>query len=94
MPYNSHSVRIPDPCNFCFHKLLVSERRLSDAKREKDLQTALEMARLLARLPEWRERLPIRYSVFPVRQKVRILKILENNESPAFSILRKEDFNV
>jgi len=72
-----HNVRLPDPVRFCFHKLLVSERRLLPAKREKDLRTAIELASLLYRLPEWRSVLSLRCRELSLKQQALVIKLLE-----------------
>ena len=57
--------RVPNPMNFCLHKLLIGQRRPTAAKREKDIEQAIyvlgilepaDFAKAAADLPpKWRE---------------------------------------
>ena len=85
--YGGHSVRVPNPIRFCFHKLLVSERREKDAKREKDRTTAFELAALLFRLPEWRDRLVARFEELSPKQRAVVRSLLDEKGSAVASLL-------
>jgi len=61
----SVSVRIPNPLNFCLHKLIIAQRRGRPEKAHKDLEQAIHLLPILdpaefraeaAKLPKkWRE---------------------------------------
>jgi hypothetical protein len=61
----SVSVRIPNPMNFCLHKLIITQRRGRPEKAQKDLEQAAHVLKILdsvefrqeaAKLPKkWRE---------------------------------------
>jgi len=85
--YKKFRVRVPDPIRFCFHKLIISERRPNREKREKDLHTALELAVLLSRSPKWRKLLPARFGELSRKQMAVVLSLLKKNDSPAMAAI-------
>lgn len=85
--YRKFRVKVPDPIRFCFHKLLISERRPKKEKREKDLQTAMELAALLSRSPKWRKLLPSRFGELHRKQMALVLSFLKECDSPAAAVI-------
>jgi hypothetical protein len=85
--YGRHSVRVPDPIRFLFHKLLISKRRTQKDKREKDRTTAFELAALLSGIPEWRASIADRFQELPRRQQVAVLSLLREADSPAMAAI-------
>ncbi len=51
-----HRARIPQPMNFCLHKLLIAQRRAKSDKREKDIEQAVYVLATL-QPTEFKERL-------------------------------------
>lgn len=80
--FGAHNVYLPDPIRFCFNKLIVSERRISMVKQEKDLRTAIELAQLLHRLPEWRCKVSSRFNELPPKQKACVIRLLQKANNP------------
>jgi hypothetical protein len=89
--YGKFRVKVPDPIRFCFHKLLVSKRRPRKGKREKDIQTAIELAALLSRSPKWRKFLPARLDELPPKQRALVLSLLKESNSPAAVVIEAKD---
>ena len=85
--YGRHSVRVPDPIRFLFHKLLVSKRRPQKDKREKDRVTAFELAALLSGIPEWRGLMADRFRELPRPQRATVSSLLREADSPAVAAI-------
>jgi hypothetical protein len=85
--YEKLRVKVPDPIRFCFHKLPISERRPKKEKREKDIQTAMELAALLSGSPKWRKLFPARFAELPRKQMTVVLSLLKESGSPALAAL-------
>jgi hypothetical protein len=85
--YGRHSVRVPDPIRFLFHKLLVSKRRPQKGKREKDRVTAFELAVLLSGIPEWRGLMADRFRELPRPQRAIVSSLLREADSPAMAAI-------
>jgi hypothetical protein len=86
--YNQYVVKVPDPIRFFFHKLLVSQRRDKENKREKDRITAFELASLLCQIPQWRELIPSRFTELSKKQRSLVSSLLtENNNLEVIALL-------
>lgn len=85
--YAGFTVHVPDPARFCLHKLLVSERRQLKTKQEKDLETALELASLFMKNPEWCSKLSACFRELTERQRGIILRLLSLQKHPAAALL-------
>ena len=79
--YEGHRIMVPDPIRFCFHKLIVSDRRDSSTKREKDLTTGIEMASLLCSLPDWRTRFSPLLASLPQKSRTLVISILARSRN-------------
>ena len=72
---NGIKVRVPDPVNFFFHKLIISARRRNLAKSGKDLEQAICTSTIVDA-----EAMATRFKKFPKGWQTDILKVLARAE--------------
>ncbi|HUX39619.1 MAG TPA: GSU2403 family nucleotidyltransferase fold protein [Rectinemataceae bacterium] len=82
VPYGGHEVNVPDPIRFCFHKLLVSERRMDARKKGNDLSTAYELGAALVRSPVWLPIIRERFQELPPKRKKTVLRLAKEQANP------------
>ena len=75
-------MNVPDPIRFCFHKLLVSERRMDARKKGNDLSTAHELGAALVRSSEWLPIIRERFQELPPKQKRTVLRLAKEQANP------------
>lgn len=56
IPYEDLQIRLPEPAAFALHKLIISQRRRKEEKRERDLEGAVGLLRFLFLKKKERER--------------------------------------
>lgn len=76
---DNFSARFPHPIRFALHKLLIAPRRTKEVKREKDLNTALELLRFYDKQGDIRE-VKKRLSAMSQSWQKTIKKTLESAE--------------
>jgi len=78
---NGTKIAVPNPSNYCLHKLVIAHRRRTPEKKLKDLQQAI-CTYSIADMPYLKKQ----FTDFPKKWKQAVLQILEKNkeELPLF----------
>lgn len=85
--YEDIIVKVPEPAVYVLHKFMVSERRSSKDKKEKDLAAAVEIGEYLLNIEQQRVRLKTIYNSLPEKWKSKIKKNIEKNSPDLFKFL-------
>lgn len=75
VPYERLPVRVPDPIDFAFHKLLISSRRRDPRKAEKDILTGRELLLFLNEQPIWRASITPRFQSLSRNRKADLVNL-------------------
>jgi hypothetical protein len=75
VPYEGLPVRVPDPIDFAFHKLLISSRRRDPRKAEKDILTGRELLLFLNEQPVWRASITPRFQSLSRNRKADLVNL-------------------
>ena len=89
VPYESLPVRVPDPVDFAFHKLLISKRRRDSRKAEKDILTGRELVLFLNDHPVWRASITQRFQSLSRNSKADLVN-LAHKRVPELRLLTSE----
>lgn len=87
--YAEYSITVPNPIAYCFHKLLISERRNIPTKKANDLETALEIGRSLVVSLQWAPLVDIKYQELPPKQKKTVLRLGKAQGNPIVDLIKK-----
>jgi hypothetical protein len=90
IPYEGLPVRVPDPVDFAFHKLLISKRRRDSRKAEKDILTGRELLLFLNDHPVWRASITPRFQSLSRNSKADLIR-LAHQRVPELRALTSED---
>ncbi len=90
VPYESLPVRVPDPVDFAFHKLLISKRRRDSRKAEKDILTGRELVLFLNDHPVWRASITPRFQSLSRNTKADLVNIA-HKRVPELRLMTSED---
>jgi len=85
--YEDITVKVPEPAVYVLQKFMVSERRSSKEKKEKDLAAAIEIGEYLLNIEQQRVRLKTVYNSLPEKWKNKIKKNVEKNSPDLFKFL-------
>ena len=66
--YGKWLLRVPNPVQYVLHKILINPSRLTEEKRQKDIQAVRNLLDNM-RTPEWRSRLHKAYGNLTKKQK-------------------------
>ncbi len=77
--YRGIKIRLPEPSSFVFHKIILSDKRKNSLKRDKDFDSAIQIANVLLKNKSEKEKLIDTYNSFPKGWQKTINKILIKN---------------
>lgn len=87
--YKKIVVQIPEPAAYVLHKFIIFERRRKRGKRERDLQSAINIGEFLLHNEEQKTKIYKIFSSLPESWKKRIKNNLKSNSQDLYSILIK-----
>lgn len=88
--YKTIKIRVPQPAAFVLHKFLIGQRRKTDDKQSKDLQSAAGLAEFLISRPSEVKRLKAIYNDLPKSWKEEVDKVILKHCKPLSAILRSK----
>jgi len=83
--YKGMLVRVPHPAAYVLHKFILYEKRMSAAKREKDLAAAVEIGEFLLRFNAEKERLLDIYVHLPKSWQTIIARVMKAASEKLYS---------
>jgi len=85
--YRGISINVPEPSAYALHKFIVSDRRNKSFKREKDIETALQLGEYLLDDKDQRKKMQDIYSSMPGKWKKDLLKVVKRTSEKIFTFL-------
>ena len=79
VPFGKFSVTIPEPSAFVIHKFHLSSKRVDEAKRIKDIETAVELGEFLISISEHTMKMRTILESLPAKWVKDIKSVIENN---------------
>jgi len=89
MTHEGITLWLPEPGAYILHKILVSQKRKSTTKRDKDLTAAGNLAELCLRYDNYRKRLQSIFGDMPMKWQKLVLDILNQLSSEVYAFLSK-----
>lgn len=77
--YKGIAIRLPEPSSFVLHKIILSGRRTNPLKKDKDFESAVQIANVLLKKAAEKKKLINTYNSFPKGWQRTINKILDKN---------------
>ncbi len=87
MKHKGISIWLPEPEAYSLQKILISLKRKSDLKREKDLDAAKNIGELCLQSQRRRERMIQIFNSFPLKWRKKILKVSQDLSADLFNHL-------
>ncbi|MCB0327928.1 MAG: hypothetical protein KDD52_09975, partial [Bdellovibrionales bacterium] len=74
--YKSTKITIPNPIRFALHKILISTRRPTPEKKEKDLRQGLDLLEICRRNEKYRDQIKLTFERLHKNRQRKISKIV------------------
>jgi len=87
IPYNDFKVTVPEPGAFMLHKFHISRRRTKKGKREKDIETAIELGEFLLTMNSQVSKIKMIFDDLPAKWQKEILKIIQEHSNKIYNVL-------
>lgn len=84
VPFGQFSVTIPEPSAFVIHKFHLSTKRFDDAKKIKDIETAVELGEFIISITEHKVKMRTILEGLPAKWVKDIKSVIENNSSKIY----------
>ena len=89
MKYKNFEICLPEPAAYVLHKFVIFERRKKKDKKERDLQSAINIGEFLLHNEEQKTKIYKIFSSLPESWKKRIKNNLKSNSQDLYNILIK-----
>ncbi len=90
VPFGEFSVTIPEPSAFLIHKFHLSSKRVDEAKRIKDIETAVELGEFLINICEHTVKMRTILNGLPARWVKDIKSVIEKNSPKIYHTMYRE----
>lgn len=87
MVFQGLKIVVPQPAAFVINKIIISQRRLNVAKKEKDLLSAAELGTYILRFHQQKTLLKNIFNDLTPRLQRKILEILKKDSNDIYDIL-------
>jgi hypothetical protein len=86
--YNGISINVPEPAAYVLHKFILSERRKNQFKRDKDIETALQLGEYLLGLENQRQKMQNIYMSMPGKWKKNLMRIIKGVSDKMYAFVQ------
>ncbi len=87
IPFKNMEIKIPEPCIYVLHKLIISERRLNKYKKQKDISVAKEIGEFLLENEQQKKRLAEIFNSLPLKWQNKVLNNIINDTKKLYKYL-------
>jgi hypothetical protein len=84
------TIRLPEPAIFVINKLTTSQRRKKVTKKQKDLQTAIDIGEYLITIDYQKERLTMAFNELSTKWKKSTLNALKHESEDLYNFFKSE----
>lgn len=88
IPYRGYEITVPEPGAYVLHKFHISSKRTKKEKKEKDIETAIELGEFLVTMDEQVSKMRMIYNDIPGKWQKEIFKIIQEHSGKICNVLR------